>query len=224
DCGILAVAACRRCATWRCSRPSARAPWRDRQRTEASEKIRDHLAGDKRVSYINNDEYATTNILTSFWLALKEYNGDEDLVVMAGDVVFDPEILKKMASYENVDILVATDSRKIDPEAVKVTIEGEKVARFGKDMAIENAHGQFLGLMKVSAETINEMRELVRRMVLSDGCGNGYLFDMLNIMINEYAKKIGHFDIGGHFWEEIDFKEDWERANNVLRGRGICRT
>ena len=184
-----------------------------------SEKIKKHLVHDKRISYVHNDKYATTNILTSFWLALEKHAGADDLVIMAGDVVFDPDILKKMASYANVDILTATDSKKIDEEAVKIITQGDSITKFGKDLQIEKSQGQFLGLMKVCASTVGEMRELVRRMVISDGRCNAYLFDMLNTMIDGYKKKIGYFDIGDHFWEEIDFKEDWERANMTLRSR-----
>ena len=183
-----------------------------------AEMIRDHLRQDTRIEYINNDKYASTNILTSFRMALNSCDYAEDLVVMAGDVVFDSSILKDIIVYKGSDVLVAIDRKKIDEEAVKIMIKEESVVRFGKDIKIVDAHGQFLGLMKINANTIKEMKEVADRMIVSCGRIKAYLFDMLNTMIREYNKRIGYVDIEDCFWEEIDYKEDWKRANNNVRG------
>jgi choline kinase len=181
------------------------------------EKIKEKLIGYDDVLLIHNAEFATTNILASFQLALKKCDDGDDLFVVAGDVVFEAAILKAIVSSNDFDVLVAVDFKKADPEAVKVLTEGSRITRFGKEIDPKHARGEFLGLMFIKKSVINEMKALIGRMLADKQCKKGaYLFDMLNVLINIHGKNIGFIDIAGLIWEEVDCKEDWVRANRLF--------
>ena len=185
------------------------------------DRIRDYLEGRTDIFFTYNPEFKTTNILTSFWMALNEHDIDDNVFILAGDVIFERGILSRMLSGDGHDIVVALDRKRSDPEAVKVTMDGSAVARFGKDIPVEESEGEFLGLMLVRERTVKEMRDLVNEMMMSEESRNAYLFDMLNNMITRLGKNVGCADINGYKWEEIDFKEDWLRANDVFSGGRI---
>ena len=183
-----------------------------------AEKIHEKLRGNDGICFIHNSEFATTNILASFQLALQKIDTEEDIFVLAGDVVFEPAILQTIITKMDFDIVAAVDLRKADRESVKVMIEDDRISRFGKDIGLDKANGEFLGLMHVKECAIKKMRLMVNDMINDKKYKkSAYLFDMLNSLIENYNSKVGFVDIMGLIWEEIDCEQDLVRANLLFQ-------
>ncbi|WP_169332321.1 aminotransferase class I/II-fold pyridoxal phosphate-dependent enzyme [Nocardia brevicatena] len=81
-----------------------------------------------RVSYIVSETFADTNNAFSLWLA--RHHLDEDTYVLDGDVVFDAEILVRLATAPDAVISAVSEWRN-GMNGTVVTVDGmQRVARF----------------------------------------------------------------------------------------------
>lgn len=184
-------------------------------------KVDAYLAGRPDVKTVFNDVYKTTNILTSFGYALKAaVNDGEDLFVIAGDVVFEEGLLKRLSGVPG-DLVLCVNRKACGEEEVKVVLDGDRVGELGKKLDPAAAYGEFLGVFMARGPVVAAVKALVARMV-SGGQGKAYLFDMMNRLIAEKTAEAKAFEVGDALWEEIDFYEDIERVGAKLRGLKAC--
>lgn len=187
-----------------------------------ADQVEKHLAGRPETACVHNPAYAVSNILASFELALSQADDREGLLVMAGDVVFGSDIVRRLlAAASRSDLALCHDRRVCQKEEVKVILNGTRIARLGKDLDPASARGEFLGLFAVSARLLPQMRRAVAD-VLTTRRSTAYLFDMLNTLIDRGVAAEG-VDVGDALWEEIDFLEDVERASKKLQSVDAAR-
>jgi pyruvate kinase len=94
-----------------------------------------------------NPWYQTTNIATGLWLTKKS---ESNLVILSSDVIFDPTILKDLLAAEG-DVVLAIEHRTtFDEEDEKVVLAEDRVLRASKDLPPDEAHGEFIGLAKLT--------------------------------------------------------------------------
>ena len=181
------------------------------------DKIRDYTKDRDGVEVIENKQYRMSNILTSFWYALEELAEDEDLVVIAGDVVFEEAILKKLIHSEDTHMTLCVCPKRCGEEEVKVLMDSpNQVQRLGKDLDTGKAYGEFLGVFLARKQALPEIRKITNWMIDHEQ-GNAYLFDMINSLIDGEKVRVGGCNVEGHLWEEFDYLEDIERVSKKIR-------
>lgn len=179
--------------------------------------VRDRLKGEE-VIYEHNADYATTNVLTSLWHGLRAFTRGRDLLYLPGDLVFESEMIGLLVN-DATDICIAVEERRCDDEAVKVVPKGGKVASVGKGISARADVFEFIGMMKVKADTVPLFIKTVDHIIAKGGKG-AYVYTALQQIIDSGAATVGYVDISGHKWEEIDFAEDCERAKNKFDVKG----
>ena len=106
-----------------------------------------------KVKYVYNHEYETTNNLYSLVCAVPEIN--EEFIVLMGDSVLHPNILKELLKSKG-DIITAVDNNKnLDEESFKAVIKGNLIKDLGREISLKNAHGEFLALTKFLESCLN---------------------------------------------------------------------
>src|SRR5262245_25209591 len=94
-----------------------------------------------------NPWYQTTSLAAELWLTKKS---ESNLVILASDVIFDPTILHDLLAAEG-DIVLAVERRaNFAEDDDKVTLAEDRVVRTAKDLPVDQAHGEFIGLAKLS--------------------------------------------------------------------------
>ncbi len=179
------------------------------------EQVSDFLKTEREVSLVENPEYQTTNVLTSFWCALNSLK-DEDLLIMAGDVIFDGAVTKGLVQEAGTELTLCVTQRKCGEEEVKVVVEGERVLKLGKKLDPKRAYGEFQGIFLVRRKALLSIRAIVNEMISSQQVQN-YLFDVINRFILEKRGGVKAFDIRDAFCEDIDTQEDIERVSRKMR-------
>lgn len=159
----------------------------------------------------HNPEFRTSNVLASFRLGLRTTDPGSDLIVMAGDVVFDARVMEELAAASGADVFLCVNRKPCGEEEVKVEIENGVLARLGKTLDPRNAYGEFLGVFRVTSGTRADVGRITETMI-AEGNRQAYLFDMLNRLIRDHRRRIAPLETGDLAWEEIDFPEDVERA------------
>jgi choline kinase len=98
-------------------------------------------------SFAFNPWYQTTNIATGLWLTKKS---ESNLVILSSDVIFDPAILEDLLAAEG-DVVLAIERRtSFDAQDEKVVLAEDRVVRASKDLPLAEAHGEFIGLAKLT--------------------------------------------------------------------------
>ena len=87
------------------------------------------------ITYIYNEQYASTNNIYSLWLARPEVEGKE-MLLLDSDILFDPQIVARLLASEHQDIL-ALNNHPLGEEEMKIVPDGEgKVKEISKTCAI----------------------------------------------------------------------------------------
>jgi choline kinase len=166
------------------------------------------------VTYIENPEYQTTNNMASLFCA-KTFVYNEAFVYVHADVIMDDSVLVKIMQQKG-DIMLAIDAKPCDTEAMKVRVEKGHIVESSKEIPLDKSAGEWIGLISFSVN------------------GGTAFFDEAQCVLKEkkYSMKYDTFvitrlarlgfpislcDITGMPWVEIDFPEDFERAERLFR-------
>lgn len=172
--------------------------------------IRQLLGG--AVSYVTNQDYATTNNIVSMSVGAPAVEGHSFLYLHA-DIWYRPEIVDIVLEHPG-EICFAVEQKPCGDEEMKVRVENNLVVEADKGIAPADAFGEWLGIVKFEPagaaaflaqvhQTIERSRTLYECAVVKDLAADG-------VMVH-YA------DIGRVPWVEIDFPEDLEYARGLAR-------
>lgn len=174
------------------------------------EKI-DYLMNKYRIHIetVENKNYSQTN--TSFSVNLASQQLDEDILIINGDNVVDKRIISGLLKI-NETALVVDNFKKLNKESFKVRIENNVISEIGKEINIDTATGEFIGISKVSKEDLPLFNSILEDLITED-VQNYYdlAFKKLSNEVN-----IDYFYTNGLKWTEIDDKQDWEYAHTLI--------
>ena len=175
------------------------------------------------LDYVDNDEYDSTGEVYSLNLALEALSETgEDLVITYGDVLFKRYILEALLEADD-EFVVAVDTgwrdsanrdRAADyvncslPYVRKAYLQRVELRRVAENMEPEIIHGEWMGMMKVGAESQRVLREVVTDII--DGSNENGREAKMPQVLNELIKrgaKVRTIYTAGH-WLDVDSLED----------------
>ncbi|WP_067621719.1 phosphocholine cytidylyltransferase family protein [Alicyclobacillus acidiphilus] len=165
------------------------------------------------VQFVENPLYQSTNTLFSLRQALEIATGD--FYYLNADVVFDREILVRLASEVDGGYL-AVDRKQCRDEEVKVIVEAGQVTQIGKHLNSALCFGEFIGVGKFSGEFADRFRSNVHAEARP---GNEMAF--FEHALDTLSDKDGlrAVDVTGLPCVEIDFPEDYTYAVTEVLSR-----
>jgi len=159
------------------------------------------------ADFVYNEEYDQTNTSKSLLRALRA-GGSGGTLWMNGDVVFDPEALRRAAKLVSRDqSFVTVNTAKVSDEEVKYTTDAEG---FIKELSktVKGGLGEAVGINYISS---HQKAALVRQ--LARVADQDYFERGLELAIEQDGVRIEPVDISDLYAVEVDFAEDLERAN-----------
>jgi choline kinase len=159
------------------------------------------------ADFVYNEEYDQTNTSKSLLRALRA-GGNGGTLWMNGDVVFDPEALRRAAKLVARDqSFVAVNTAKVSDEEVKYTTDAEG---FIKELSktVKGGLGEAVGINYIAS---HQKAALVRQ--LARVGDQDYFERGLELAIEQDGVRIEPVDISDLYAVEVDFAEDLERAN-----------
>ncbi|MCP4750556.1 MAG: phosphocholine cytidylyltransferase family protein [Proteobacteria bacterium] len=176
------------------------------------------------VAYIDNDEYATTDILYSFFLASKKMKGRT--ILLYSDILFEKEIVERLLS-DTSDFAVIVDrswrehyherTQHTMDEAELVQVDNDQISHMGRDIPFKSAYGEFIGISMYSEKGVEKVKQLFGN--LEDATTeNDIPFDLkkekltgfYNALISRGEQITPVSILGG--WMEIDTFEDFKKS------------
>jgi L-glutamine-phosphate cytidylyltransferase len=158
-----------------------------------------------------NERFAETNSMYSLWLARPQLAGG--FIVMNGDVLFHPQLLKDLLSSRHDDaLLVAFRDQAATPfgdEEMKVKVRGGRVVDIAKTLPPDETDGENVGIARFSSPGAAMLCDVMDRLVRQ-----GRVREWAPRAFQAFAACRALHAVGtrGFPWIEIDFPEDCQRA------------
>jgi choline kinase len=176
---------------------------------------------DKRVTFFENKQYETTNMLATLFCA-EEFMND-DIIISYADIIYKKEILEKLIeSTDEISVVVDRKWKELwslrmenpleDAETLKV-IDGNIVELGKKPKSYDDIEGQYIGLIKIKKEKLTQIIDFYHTLdkhTMYDGqnYSNMYMTSFIQMIIDNISVvKPVYIDNG---WLEVDSVEDLE--------------
>jgi len=159
------------------------------------------------ASFVYNEQYDQTNTSKSLLRALRASTSG-GVLWMNGDVVFDPEALRRAARLvRDEQSFVTVNTSKVSDEEVKYTTTAEGyISQLSKQVV--GGLGEAVGINFVSKA---DKPALVRQLAKVDA--QDYFERGIELAIEQDGLLCEPVDISDLYAVEVDFAEDLERAN-----------
>jgi choline kinase len=166
-----------------------------------------------KATFVYNPFYQVSGILPSVWLC-RNHVENNDFVFITGDSLYHPDILKDCIR-EKGDIAVCVEKKNCDEEDSKVIIKNHKIVNMGKNIELEKANGEFVGIMKVRKKANRKAFDAIEK-VLKQGRLNAYMTDVL-MELKKERFPLTIFYTNPHPRIEIDYPEDFVKAKGIFK-------
>ncbi|HUS86351.1 MAG TPA: phosphocholine cytidylyltransferase family protein [Bacteroidales bacterium] len=160
--------------------------------------------------FIYNPDFDQTNTSKSLLRALYKCK-NESVLWLNGDVVFEPEMLKKMIkTIERGQSFIAVNNSVVGEEEVKYSLSGEG---FIKEISkqVVNAPGEAVGINYIASGHISSFIQSLEQCEPND-----YFEKGLELSIKRDGIDIIPVDISEFKCVEVDFREDLDTANTIF--------
>jgi choline kinase len=182
-----------------------------------------------RFRILINPEYVDTNMVETLFCARKIMEGDEDLIITYGDIVYERSVLETLISCD-APVALAVDHewrrywelRMDDPlrdaETLKLDKKGMVCELGKKPKGYDEIQAQYIGLIKIRADHVLELKKAylsMDRESTYDGKDfrNMYMTSFLQYLIdNEWPVRAVQVNNG---WLEVDTKADLDLYNRM---------
>ena len=162
------------------------------------------------ATFVYNELYDQTNTSKSLLKALRA-SGDGGVLWLNGDVVFHPEVLRRVTPLiDSGQSFVVVNTSKVSEEEVKYTLDADgNILELSKQ--VEAGLGEAVGINFVSA---TDKAALIKR--LDEVADSDYFERGIERGIESDGLRFKPVDISDLYAVEIDFDEDLARANELF--------
>jgi choline kinase len=168
------------------------------------------------IVYITNSGYENNNNSYSLWMTKEHVK--ESCILLDSDILFDYRIISKLLETDKPNCLAVNTNHKLGDEEIKVIIDSDlKILHIGKELDPSKCIGESIGIEKFSPVFFKSLGEVLDRKIIKENNVNEFyeksfqeLYDSGNAM---YA-----IDVSEYKSMEIDFLEDFHRAQNEIKG------
>lgn len=169
---------------------------------------------DKHVTFVYNEQYATTNNIFSLWLSLPFVEGN-DMLLLDSDIVFDSQIVARLLQDSRPNVL-ALNSHRLGEEEIKVITDAEqKVLEISKTCSISAAVGESIGIEKMSQAYTTALFAELRTMILQEKLDNVFYERAFERLIPKHFCFFA-LDTSDLFSTELDTVDDFEQAKRLI--------
>jgi choline kinase len=183
------------------------------------ERVERHLArspvGGLAVDVIHNPFFAVSDNLATCWVA-RESMG-EDFVLLNGDTLFEPAVLRRLLGSRPRPITVAIDRKEhYDDDDMKVSVDDDgRLLAIGKTLKPEIVQGESIGMLCFRGTGPRRFRAALESAMRAPEALRAWYLSVVNGLAQEGSVETA--SVRGLWWREIDSREDLEETRDSLR-------
>jgi choline kinase len=170
-----------------------------------------------KVDFVYNPFFDVSNNLVSLWMA-RHVMGDE-FISINGDDVFHADVLRTLAAAaQPPDITMVIDRKpRYEAEDMKVVVHADRVLEVSKQVPLDRANGESIGIIRYSGAGARAMRDMLDEMVRRPEGKTVFYLEAIQQLANQ-GFPIGFVEVDQTLWSEIDFHPDLDLIRqNVMR-------
>lgn len=175
-------------------------------------KFIDITKGVPGINLIYNPFYEFTNVIGSYYMGMKQLH--DDFIYLHADTVCDIGIFDELLRSDG-DIVLPVDTKPCDDEAMKVRLENGKIVEITKEMPVEAAAGEFIGIAKIKKNVIDDLNNSAAD-ILREKIFKSYFEGALQRIFDMNKYDVTMIKTSGRFWGEVDFLEDYQRVEKYV--------
>lgn len=175
-------------------------------------KIRDVLKG-MPIKYYYNPFFDVTNSIGSLWMAQEEL--DDDVLIINADVFFSEAILDMVLEDPHEVVMMVDKTRTKTGDYFFSTTDNGCIRAYGKDLPLQQRKCEYVGIAKLKMEFVPIFRKRLNELIEKQQ-HNLWWENVIYSFTDNLEKEIYTKDVGGLFWSEIDYFDDYERILNYV--------
>lgn len=179
-------------------------------------KLRNYLEehySDIDVEYVHNYKYESTNNIYSLYLAAERVSAP--YYILNSDIIFHPGIFRNIHSSDKKNLTISVDFREnLGEEEMKVVVEDERVVEISKKIDPDRAHGEYIGITKVTKRSADALMESLEETM--EVHGKRVFYEHAFQLMIDKGHEINYSPTSGLAWTEIDTIEDLIHARKEV--------
>lgn len=176
------------------------------------EAFEDLVKDKENIKLVYNPFYEMVNVLGSFYMGMSLLH--DDFIYLHADTICEPQIIETIVRVKS-DIALPIDYKSCDDEAMKIRSEGGKIVQITKDMSLEQAEGEFIGIAFFKKKVLPALKQKTKQL-MKERQFTAYFESAVQRLIEEEKFDIQAVPTNGAFWAEIDFIKDYEKAKKEI--------
>jgi choline kinase len=168
----------------------------------------------RQVTALYNPTFGWADNLFSCWAAREEMN--DDFILLNGDTIFEAAVLTRLLQSPVQPVTLVTQQKHFyDADDMKVALDGDRLVRIGKDLAVDRVDGESIGMILFRREGPAMFRQAIDSALRdSAACKKWYLS-----VIDDMAQRLPVWtcSANGLQWCEVDFPADLKQAGKVVQ-------
>lgn len=186
-----------------------------------AELVKEEIEGN--ATYILNPFFRVTNSLASFWFAQRQVDLYDDLLIINGDVIYEPAVLQKaLEAQQSATMLIDTSVTSLAD--YRLQVRDECVVDQGKELSNEQTCGEYVGIVKLKRDFVPIYLSRVASLVEHEERYGMWWEEALFAIRDEYKIGVHVADVKGLFWAEADYIDDVNRIERWFATGDIRRT
>lgn len=166
-----------------------------------------------QVRTVYNPFFPVTDNLVSCWVAGADMN--EDFILLNGDTLFETEVLKRLLGAPSRQVILVTDHKSAyDADDMKVTLDGERLVRVGKDLPSDQTDGESIGMLLFRGEGPALFFAAVERALRNPQALKQWYLSVIDKMAQ--LGLVWTLSIQGLQWVEVDCPADLDQADKLV--------
>ena len=175
--------------------------------------------GNVHINYITNDRFESTNNIYSMWLACQ--NLDTDVLLLEGDLLFEPGLLGDLVSspYQNVAVVDKYNSSMNGTVILEhrglsksVVLKSQQSADFDYRNALKTVN-----IYTICHQTMVQQLLPLLNQYIDQKLTNEFYEAALSHLVHAGSMELWIHRTGNRSWTEIDTEEDLLHAKKVFR-------
>ncbi|MDY7037500.1 MAG: phosphocholine cytidylyltransferase family protein [Thermodesulfobacteriota bacterium] len=165
------------------------------------------------IRYKYYKDFGTTNNLHTLYHVRDELKGD--IVILFSDVLLSKDLLKRC--IENTkDFRLIIDKKNVTCKTMRVKIKDNSIYDIGNHIPVQEGDGNFTGIAGFSKKGVELLVGQMEKMVKDEFHKKSYYTAALTAIAGR-GHTINYIDVKNEPWIEIDYEEDYQKAQRVYK-------
>lgn len=169
------------------------------------------------VNWHHNERFLEGSTISLQSAAMAMRSG-EDVLIMDADVLYDPDILTRLAEASSANVFLLDRNFEDGPEPVKIAVDKGTIVEFRKQLPTGLAFdqiGESVGFFRFNPVTAAWLADRCDQYD-QQGRGEAPHEEVLRDLVLDSDIPVNIVDVSGLVWIEIDFPEDVVKARDTI--------